>query len=204
MESLAAATVISIFPKPLYESKPGIIPDSYAIPPGSMESPGVLAITDVRVPRPQALGQAPIITIEPGIQVAKSLVEDYCQSKVCSAPDAHPGLIYVMGVYDSTAAKLRFGVELKVAEQKQNRWYKNLVVRADDDWSKFRLHRMITDEQRMAANELHLVREWTSLDTNDFQTCPGCSTRVLNTAAVCPSCSAILDEERYKKLKFAS
>src|SRR6187200_2386767 len=78
VNSLDKSTVVSILPKRIYETKITIQPGVFEIAPGSMEHPSVLVVgasswwREVDVDQP--LLEIPVSSI----QVADSIVKDYC------------------------------------------------------------------------------------------------------------------------------
>ena len=195
------ATVVNFLPYALHEVKPGLIPDTYHIPMAKNGVPGVLHIKDARSNVYMRDGKT-FPALHPADQVAKALVEDYNTSQLEASHDAHPALFWVIGTFSGTEVLEKFGTEITEARKKQNIWFTRLIRRADDDWNKWKQHRMITDIQRHAASSLQLVnKEWFHTpEPEEFVKCPACSQLVEITAAICRNCGYITNEARAKEL----
>ena len=198
------ATVISIYPKEVREKKPGLIPEEYIIPPGTPKEPSSAIIGDATFFHHQPLGMPAFRSVAPGEEVAKSIVNDFIKAQLKYDTNSHPGLMWIPGTMPMDTFKFKHKDDLKALEQRQTRWFIALIKDADDDWRKFHQHRMISDIQRFAAEQMKLVREWMKVDeAADMLDCKACGTRIPNFVVVCPNCRVIVDPEKAKGLVFA-
>lgn len=205
MEFSQDVTIVSIFPFTINEDKPGIIPRFYHIPAckdGDIElfhvEPGCMYIE--LVDRPEKLRvdvSAPTI--------AQSLVRDFVSSQLSYDEHSAPGMFILSGRYtDKAQVKKEFGKEIETARSKQNNWFRKLVYLADDDWSKYHQHRLISNLQRIAAKMLGLEREWL-VEVTPPKSCPACGSKLPNfDVAICSNCGCIIDETKAKAFKFAT
>lgn len=197
-------TVISIFPQPIRETKPGQHPSEYNIPRcKDYDDPQIIYVDDAidfhHVAGDQISVKVPIF----GKVVAESLVKDFQAAMILSDENVYPGLMYVEGkLGKEEVKKLETFDKLK---KTQDEWALRLIQQADDDWAKTRQHKMITELQKHFCRRLGLKREW-NVDIADAKTfaCPACLELVSSKAIICRSCKNVLKPEEYKKLEFAS
>lgn len=194
-------TVVSLLPWSLNELKPGLIPDTYYIPPSIDGKPSVVVIKDAKSNLYVRDGKTYPIT-HPAEEVADAIVNDYCKSMLEFADDSKPAIFWLHGRHTADEVIVKFKAELSVARTKQNHWFAKLVRLADDDWAKFGQHRMITDLQRHAAKSLGLLNKpWMQgIEPLEFVKCPACSTLVDVTAALCQNCGFITNKDKAKEL----
>lgn len=192
----ATATVISICPFPIEETKPGIVPNIFHIPPVAPNDIEVLHISDKvyyrqRVPIVGNILEIPI----PAAQVAESIINDRLTGQLLYSPTSKPGLFWVPGTYTKDEAKIKFAKEIKEATEFQNQWYLDLVKLADDDWNKYHQHRLITDLQRHAGRVLGLERDWlVEAIIASEKKCLACYSSMHVNAVICPTCRTNQEE----------
>lgn len=207
-----AATVISIVPFPIEENKPGIYPGHFFIPASKDNEPVVInvgeSIYHVEVDEDRS------ITVKcPPNEIARSIVEDYVSSNLAysEGENAAPGVMWCDGKFSVAEVKLKFAKELVDLKQTQWNWFIKLVRMADDDWEKTRRHQSISDMQRYACKALGQDRPWiinqpteqAILQQSDSMRCIACQSFISKQAILCPNCKMIIDEVKYKTLKFA-
>ncbi len=202
------STVVSLLPIPLYENKPGLIPQSYNIPAVSnpLEQINTLIVARASFPVYIDEQRPSIIVPEPSDRVAEAICRDYRVSMTHVNPGiSEPGLFWLKdrhGENDILSGKdaPAWG-ELQRYRKMQIEWFKLLVEEADEYWGKIRSRRTISDLQRKACKFLNLQREW-NIDTEvaeSMSLCKFCFAQVHPNAVVCPSCRGVLDMVRYKK-----
>lgn len=211
------ATIVSLMPVVISESKPGLYPGRFVIPAAKLGPDGqavelailVIGVSKHYVYLDSDRGSLPQDNFP--TKVAKSVVEDFISASQLADTEAHPGLFYVSGEYSEDEIRAQFADKLIDAQFHQDAWFNRLIQTADDEWQKYRLHRVITDPQRMAARALGIDREWCHTERPDARLslmatakCPSCQSNVLDTQVVCTNCKCILKPEEYKKLEFAS
>lgn len=199
-----AATIVSLFPLPIFERKP-LLPSVYQIPAAAEDRPEILVVREgvFYVYLDEFRGSMTIRT--PAITVAESIVRDFLDGQHLMTEDARPAIWVVPGewlvseVYNDPDQKAKIQNESAL----QLEWFKRICTIADDEWSKFHQHRMITDVQRVAAKRLRYVREWAQeVKPQDIADCPGCGAVINKKVAVCRECNCIINEELYAQLKF--
>jgi hypothetical protein len=207
---LDKSTIVSIFPIDLYETKVTLQPARYILPKGSFEKPSLLIVTAASWWR-ELDDEQPLLEIPvSSIQVADSIVRDYCNSTfMCDMNERMPGLFFVPGALDVDRLKKEHQKLLLDAQRKQNEWYKALVHMADVMWSRTNGNPLsVSDTQRMAANELgQKNKPWMTNFTTEISlsNCPACGTLVNTRYPMCQNCKTVINEEQFKKLnlKFA-
>jgi hypothetical protein len=216
------ATVVSILPMKLYESKPGVLSASLParIPKADFEKREVISYYVADGVRFQYVPgyedeKDPRSTVThnvPALQIATAICDDYISSKMgfTTAEDGDdfrpiPGLMPLDGVFTPEEIKTKHADKLKTLFDQQIKWFDILVRLADEDWQRFRSHKMITDEQRIAAKCLKIERDW-SIDASKagFVKCPVCRQSIDSEAIVCSYCNVIIKPETYKKFQFTN
>lgn len=211
----AKVTLISTLPRPLGEEKPGMFPSFYKIPAAlDKNSLGILHIGDAYYNEliPYGDSKAPPRRIDVSAErVAEGLIFDFISAVLGTnfEPDDNgvirkPGLFWIGGVLYEKEIKKDFNHKIIEATRCTEAWFKSLVKIADDDWQKFRQHKMITEWQRTACKWLGINREWNFDAITASSTCPACMQVVSPMAIVCNHCKCILKPEEYKKLQFAT
>ena len=184
------------------ETKPGVIPGRYYIPQADdKDTPGILHVSNGRSDMYLLDGRT-IPFPCPAEEIAKSLVNDFNLAQLEADPTSHPALFYVNGTYTAAEVILRFKDKVEEAKKLQVKWFSKLIRRADDDWNKWKQHRMITDIQRHAAKELGMInKEWYhSPQPEEFVKCPACATLVESSAVICKNCQFVINKEKAKEL----
>lgn len=205
-------TIVSTLPYVLREEKPGMFPGIYELEPAPEK--GKIGIThigngyylemvpygDHRTP-PRKVD----ITAE---RIAEGLIFDYSIALIGTRfdPDNEgiirkPGLFWVDGVFTTNEIIVKYDKDVQKAQKETAAWFLSLVSLADDDWQKYKQHKMISDVQRIAARHLGLKREW-AVDAVWLvnNTCPACQENYLPGAAICRNCKTIVDMDKYKEL----
>lgn len=198
------STVVSIYPKKIIEEKPTIQPGRFAIAAGSYENPSILVIGSSswwrEIDEQQPLLEIPVSSV----QVAQSIVVDYCNGLLaCNMSDKMPGLFVVPGEQTVDKIKKDFKALLDKANENQIRWYKELVMIADTLWSRTNGNPLaISDDMRLAAQELKIQdKPWMQdFSTVTLTNCPACGQLRNNTFPVCANCKTILDKDKFDKL----
>jgi len=201
---LDKSTVVSIFPKRIDELKHTLQPGRFIIEPGTYDKPAILTVGPSSWWR-ELDEQQPLLEIPvSSIQIAESIVVDYCNGLLASnMSDCMPGLFIVPGAVDSDKVKKDYKGLLDKARDNQNRWYRELVKIADNLWSRTNGNPLaIGDDMRLAAQELRIEdKPW----MQDFKTmtlvnCPACGQLRNNSFPVCANCKTILDKKRFDEL----
>lgn len=197
------SSVVSVVPFPIREKKPSLLPAEYYIPPAKPGDFEILHVERAHVIL-QIMEERTIRLPVLSEDIAKSIVADYCDGFLARiSGEAEPGLFVVNGWPEKKEVSARYQTELEQATRKQNYWFKRLVELADDDWSRYHSHKMISDIQRYAAGSLKLDREWMLAQAIEAAAseCPVCFVKVNPRAIVCSNCNFVLNEEAYAVVK---
>jgi len=204
------ATVVSIFPVAIDEYKPTIQPGRFKLAPGSYDLPTLLVVGPSSWWR-EIDDDQPLLEIpNSSIQVADSIVKDYCNGLLESnMRDVMPGLFYINGEKNIAQVKTEYKNKLDEARENQKRWYAALVRMGDILWARSGGNPLsIDDFMRMAARELGLIKDWISgSEPNmELKKCVACGNVNNASIIVCPNCHVVLDKEKFAKmgLTFAS
>jgi hypothetical protein len=195
-------TVVSIYPLPINEEKPGMSPTRFSIPACVDKKPELLYVTSgVDHMFVGSVFGTIHVPIAADI-IAKSIVDDFVGSIELNDEGAKPGLFWFPGKL--TVEQVMKTPEYNLAKARQITWFMKLVKQGNDTWNKFRQHKAISDINRVAARELGVNAEWT-IDVKDVKTenCPACMTVVSSEAVICANCNAVLNAEKLKSLQFA-
>lgn len=203
------ATIVSIFPKYIKEFKYTISPGVFELFPGSVEKPSLLVVGSSSWWR-EIDEEQPLLEITNGaIQVADSVVNDYCNGILgCDMSEAKPGLFYVPGEHTLNTLRKSFQHEVDAAEKRQRRWYEELINIADTMWARSGGSPLaISDDMRLAAKEIGVDnKDWMQSFTMMRQErCFACGTPKSPDYPVCPSCRAIdMNHPNAANIKFAA
>lgn len=204
---MAEATIVSLVPRKIREFKPGLSVPNFECPAANPNDFVVAYIQDnsssIYLDNDRGSRKFPV----PVEEFAESIVYDFkvAQIERSTEAGAEPGLFWLPGRVTKEEVKTKHKEKLAAAIQGQVLWFERLVRRADDDWRKHHQMTTIAEIQRIAARTLNLNPEWLYQDFGmGNNTCPACNSVVSNPLPpVCPTCKCILDEEKYKSLKFA-
>jgi hypothetical protein len=176
----------------------------FELKPGTFENPAILVVGTSswwrEVDENQPLLEIPVSSI----QVADSIVRDYCNGLLaCNMSDQMPGLFYIPG--DFTVDRLRkehFPLLVK-AKTQQNKWFLELIKIADILWSRSNGNPLsISDDARLACKELNIQNKpWLGdLQAMELIRCVACGSLRNPAYPICQSCHAIVDKEKAKEL----
>lgn len=206
---MSTATVVSVCNYPVGpEFKPGLFPRTYEIPAATGHFtdsfvPGVLIIEDGFHDIPQLDYKTIRVTV-PAIEIARSVVNDYCTAQLQVSEVALPGMFALDSGYQASEVVVMFENELGAALERHTAWCRNLVKMGDDLWNISKQSRHISTTMRNAAKFLQLQREWLS-DATPIMTakCPACFSIIEQGASICKHCHAVLDKERAAQFSLA-
>lgn len=204
------STVVSILPKPIYERKITIQPGVFEIAPGSFEKPAILVVGPSSWWRETDLDQ-PLLEIPvSSIQIADSIVTDYCNGLLaCDMAGKMPGLFYLPGEITVQVLKTQHMNLLLKAQMTQKAWFMELVRIADIMWSRTNGNPLaISDDARLACRELNITNKpWLGdIQTAELVRCVACGSLRNPQFPVCQTCKAVVDKDKAKELNltFAS
>ena len=208
----SVCTVIGALPFKIAEQKPGLFPISlFRL--GSVSNDKeirVLTINEGFYFRYVGDGKS-IEQYEKAEVIASAVVNDYCNAQLGldmshEEPELNskPAIIWVYGDHNEKDAADLFQEEIALARRQQVNWFQRLSALADDDWNKYRQHKMISDLQRFAAQTLGYKSDWTNIHTinNQPATCPACRTMIPQEALICNVCRTIIKPNEYAKMNY--
>ena len=201
---LDKSTIVSILPKPISERKATIQPGFFDLKPGTFENPSILVVGPSSWWREVDEGQ-PLLEIPvSSIQIADSIVKDYCNGILaCDMDTQMPGLFYIPGELTVERLKKEHAPLLLKAQAKQKKWFLELVRIADILWSRSNGNPLsISDDARLACKELNIQNKpWLGdIQTAELVRCVACGNLRNHAYPICPTCKAIADPELAKKL----
>ena len=191
-------TLVSIYPFPIREFKPGLFPSQFNLEPGSVDDPQFLEVGEAFYYRYAGDGEYIPIPLNEN-ELAESIVSDFCKTSIEYADNGRPGLFWVEGSFDLENPEHQQAVVIAYEQQKE--WFERLIQLADADWARMQDPRHISDVQRRAAKEFGLDKPWALQPSKDTQTCEMCGTTSKAFAVLCPQCGYILNEEKYEANK---
>jgi hypothetical protein len=204
-------TLIGALPFKIAEQKPGLFPISmYRMDAAKENEIKTLIVQEGFYFRYVGDGKH-IEQYEKAEVIANAIVNDYCNAQlgVDTSHDepelnARPALIWVYGAHEMKDAVDLFQGEIILARQQQINWFKRLVAIADDDWNKYRQHKMISDLQRFAAQHLGYKSDWTNIQSIMSQpvTCPACRSLISDEALICNICRTVIKPNEYAKMGY--
>jgi hypothetical protein len=197
-------TVVSIFPKEIIEVKHTIQPGTYRIPPGTYEKPATLTVGSASWWKETHPDEPLLEIINSSIQVANSVVNDYCNGFICcDMNERMPGLFFIQGEHNAAYVKTNHKNLLDLYNQRQRNWYAEVVKMADVLWSRTNGNPLaIPNDARLAARELNLLNKpWMAdAQTMELVKCIACGSLRDNNFPVCGNCKAVIDPEKAKTL----
>ena len=201
---LDKSTVVSILPKLIQETKYTIQPGVFTIQPGSIQKPSVLVVGSSSWWRKVDLDQPTLEIPVSSIQIADSIVRDYCNGLfACNMDDQMPGLFFIPGEWTSERVMKEHTGLLIAAEKKQRKWFAELVKAADVMWARTSGNPLsISDDARLGAKLLNLqTKPWLGdIQTMELVRCIACGSLRNPQFPVCATCKAVVDKDRVKEL----
>lgn len=197
------ATIFSIYPKEIKETKITIQPNEFVIPAGKLDKPGILVVGPSSwwrdVDPEQPLLEIPVSAVV----VADSVVRDHNNSRLGSnMADCIPGLFYLPGEVSFQELMEKYPQVLKTAAIKQRNWYQSLVKFADALWARTNGNPLaIPDDCRVAAKELNVTKDWaTNYSRVEMIPCAACGALRNPNYPICSNCKNVVDKEKAEKL----
>lgn len=198
------ATIVSIYPREVKETKHTIVPGKFIIPAGSVAKPTIVVIGPSSWFRDMGEEMPNIEIPNNAVVVANSIVQDYCGAMLVADKEHMPGLFFIPGEW--TIEEIRSGKFKSAFEgaiRKQNNWYRRLVDLADEGWARSNGSPKAIDElMRLAASELGLKdKVWMrSTIVAEMIKCSACGNLRNPAFPVCGACNRIIDHKLAKDL----
>ena len=198
------STVVSVLPKLIWERKITIQPGVFEIKPGTFDNPSILVVGSSSWWREIDIDQ-PLLEIPvSSIQIADSIVKDYCNGLLaCNMDNLMPGLFYIPGELTVERLKKDHSSLLLKAQANQRNWFKELIRLADIMWSRTNGNPLsISDDARLACKELNITNKpWLGdIQTMELVRCIACGTLRNPQFPICQACKAIVDKDKAKEL----
>lgn len=202
------ATIVSIYPRKISETKHTIDPSKFEIAAGRLESPSVLVVGSSSWWAFYGDGRPSIEVPISSVAIAESIIHDLFTSTLeCDMVDARPGLFFVAGEFSPLEIKMKFKETLAEVAAKQKNWYHKLTRAADSLWARSNGNPLaLSEEMRLAAQELNLKdKPW----LQDYTTiamvpCVACGSLKNPDFPVCANCKAVdQSHPNAKELVFA-
>lgn len=200
-------TVISLVPLQIMEEKPGLFPPRFIIPESDTVIPQVLHVYSAThyVYLDEARGMLQVK--DPSDVVARSIVQDFCTSQLGTTDEVGPALWWVDEHIEWEKVLEHQRKVIPERKERQRSWFINLAKIADDDWTRYHKHTVISDFQRKIGNLLNLNpedHEWMAplaLQEGRTQACPYCGTSIIMGAVICGTCHQIIDYKRKAEIE---
>ena len=203
---LDKSTIVSVYPRGFTEVKHTTQPGTFKVPGGSREKPGILLVGTSSWWKDIDPEQPLIEITQSSIQVAASVITDYCNGLLCcDMGAARPGLFYIPGNHTQDEILEGYQSEIDVAASKQRNWYSELVKMADILWARSHGNPLsISDDMRLAAQELQTTEKAWLQDFNTMQleNCPACGQLRDAKFPVCQHCHTIVNQKQYDSAGF--
>jgi len=204
---VSKSSIISIVPIEIRIDRAGaMFPDKWVIP-AAVEVPSILIVSDGWSRTYLGVERGFIKIPVNSYDLARSIVNDYLRSCICTADECMPGIFAIEK--EVTEKDLgNYEKELSTCNLYQRAWFEQLIRMADNDWAKTgHKHNVISNTQRLIAKKLGLDKEWLFVTREDTPTgsikCPSCFANIDARSVVCSNCRLILKPEEHKKLQFA-
>lgn len=200
---LDKATIVSVYPKKIIETKRTLQPSIFEIPAGTLEKPGISVIGPASWWKFVEERQPLIEITHSAVVMAESIISDKVNALLGAEPGVcGPGLFFVPGELTEAVIKKDYKTQLDQAAARQKLWYMKLIEMADSLWARTNGNPLaIPDDARFAARALSLDKPW----IKDFQLvqnvpCIACGALRNPAYPICPSCKMVVDPELAAKL----
>lgn len=200
-------TVISLVPVHINEEKPGLFPPRFVIPESDTVTPQVLHVSTAThyVYLDEARGMLQVK--DPSDVVARAIVNDFCTSQLATSDEVGPALWWVDEHIDWENVLKHQAKVIPEKKERQHRWFINLAKMADDDWTRYHKHVVISDFQRKIGTILGLNpedHEWMmplAMQEGMTQVCPFCRNSIPIGSVICTMCNEVLDYKRQAQIR---
>jgi hypothetical protein len=183
------STVISLVPFEIKAHKPGLYPPHFHIEASDMKTPKLLHVGTAYHFLYMDETRGSIRVPNPSDTVARAIVDDYVNSQLSIDDEARPALFWVPERVTVEEAQEKFKVDIVRYLLKQKKWFLNSAMLADNDWSRYHQHNVISTFQRKCADFIGWnaqEHEWMSpMTTMSSSSCPFCGVSVPLGLPVC-------------------
>lgn len=205
---LDKATIVSVFPKDIYDFKPMVFPGLFQIPAAKQDDFQVVTIGPSSWFKEMEEGQPFLEITHSAVAMADSFIKDYCAQLGCEMGTKMPGLFYLAGRVSKAEVREKYRDKIELAITKQRGFFENLVKIADVMWARTNGNPLgISDDAKLAATYLGLKdKVWLAdFRSMELKPCLSCGELVNYNYPVCKHCKAIINKDLAAKLeiKFA-
>jgi len=197
------ATIVSVFPRIIKETKHTIFPGQFLIPAGTKEKPSITIVGPSAWYRDMGEDMPAIEIPNNAVQVANSIVTDYCNGLLVSDKDVKPGLMFLPGQWTLKEVLDKYKTAFDKAVTGQTAWFRRLLELADHGWATTNGNpKAISDLMRLAATELGVTdRDWMSTTIiQEMVKCVMCGNLRNPKFPICSHCNRVVDADLAKKL----
>jgi hypothetical protein len=200
---LDKCTIVSVFPKDIYDSKPMVFPGVFAMKAAKENDFNTLIVGPSSWWKEMEEGQPPLEIIHSSIQMAESFIKDYCAQIGVEYGSKMPGLFFVPGAVSKDEILKKYSNKLDEYRDKQKEFFHNLVKLADIMFARTNGNPItISDDARLAANYLGMKDKPWLLDyqTMEKSPCKFCGEFINPKYPVCKHCHCVIDVELANKM----
>jgi hypothetical protein len=197
-------TVFSIYPKEIDEVKHTIQPGRFIIPAGKPEAPTRLVVGSSSWWREIDVDQPYLEIPNSSLQVANSIVNDYCNGLIgCNMDDAMPGIFFIPGIITVEQLLTEYKSTYDRAVVKQTNFWNSIINLTDILWANTGGNPLcVSGDARLACKELGIEnKDWMqNFQNSGMVRCVACGTLRNPAFPVCGTCNRVVDKELAAKL----
>lgn len=210
---LDRSTIVSIYPKDIYETKETVFPNTWLIKGAGNSDFELTVIGPSSWWKELSPDEPPLEIPVSSISMANSIINDWANGlDCCNMGDRKPGLFFVPGKHDKKSVMTytdpetgkSFATMLSEAKVKQEAWYAELIKRADILWVRTSGNPLSVSElAKMAALKLGMRdKPWLkdNITISDMSPCPACGQMINKSFPVCANCKSVINKEKAKEL----
>jgi hypothetical protein len=201
---LDKCTIVSIYPKRIYDNKPMIFPGLFMMEPAKANDFEILVIGPSSWFKEMEEGQPYLEITSSSMVMAESFIKDWCAQVGVEYGSKMPGLFYVPGSHDKNSIKALHQDKLDQAEIRQKEFFRNLVAIADVMWARTNGNPLvISEDAKLGAQYLGLTdKPWIKdFQATELRACLACGEFINYRFPVCRFCKAIVNPELAGELK---
>jgi hypothetical protein len=183
------STVVSLVPFEIRAHKPGLYPPHFHIEASDMKTPQLLHVGTAYHFLYMDETRGSIRVPNPSDTVARAICDDYVNSQLSIDDEARPALFWLDRRVSVEEIKETHKIEIARWLLRQKKWFLNSAMLADNDWSRYHQHNVISSFQRKCADFIgwkSSEHEWMSpLTTMESSSCPYCGISVVKGIPIC-------------------
>lgn len=197
-----ACTVVSLLPVKLSEVKPHLFPGQFDIPACPKGEIVVIHVGESHHFIPDVFDEKRNYkVVTPPHEMARSICEDYGTALVGTDSDAGPALFWVHQRLSDIQVAEKHPKLISFFQERQKRWFDNLISMADADWEKNKNRMAVSDLQRVAAKYHGQTKDWVNITPMENMPCVFCKVMISVDSIKCFNCKEVVNPEAYKRLQ---